>query len=162
MNKVVKATLFLLIKMGIIVLFVFLVLQFLITVRICRSNDMYPNIRDGDCVILQRTQNVTFDDVILYEVDGKEYFGRIVAVEGEEVRIENESGLWVAGSLVYNNLPYSTKVSDESVYPVTVPEGQFFVLGDLRDQAKDSRDFGCISPEQVIGKQLYLMRWRGF
>lgn len=162
MKKTKKAALFLCLKIAVIALVAAVILHFVIAVRICRSNDMYPNVRDGDCVILLRTKNVTFDDVILYNADGKEYFGRIVAVPGETVRIENETGLWIEDSLVYDRLPFRTSVKDETAYPVIVPEDAFFVLGDLRDQSKDSRDFGCIRKEQVIGKQLYLMRWRGF
>lgn len=162
MNKTLKAALFIGIKIAIIALVIGGIFTFVITVRICRSNEMYPNIRDGDCVILMRTKNVSFDDVILYSVDGQEYFGRIVAVPGETVRIENESGLWVQDSLVYSTLPYRTTVTDEKKYPIIIPEDSFFVLGDLRDQSRDSREFGCIRKEQVIGKELYLMRWRGF
>lgn len=162
MKKTKKAALFLGIKLAVFALVLVLILTLLIAVRICRSNDMYPNVRDGDCVIVLRTKNVTFDDVILYSVEGEEYFGRIVAVPGETVRIENETGLWVEDSLVYNALPFHTMVTDEDAYPVVVPEDAFFVLGDLRDQSRDSRQFGCIRREQVIGKQIYLMRWRGF
>jgi len=162
MKKVLLAAAFIIAKAVIIAAAVFIIFHFFIGVRICRSNDMYPNIRDGDCVFIKKTQNVTFDDVILYKAGGEEHYGRIVAVSGETVNIKNDSGLWVQDSLVYNFLPYPTTVQDESKYPVTVPEGEFFVLGDLRDQSKDSRDFGCVKKSQVIGKQFYLMRWRGF
>lgn len=141
---------------------VFLLLRFVVAVRICRSTDMYPTIKDGDLVVVQRTHDVTFDDVVLYVADGKEHLGRVVSVAGERVAIENDSGLWVEDSLVYNTLPYPTTVKDESVYPLTVGEGEVFVLGDLRNQCEDSRDFGPIAKNQVIGKQIYLMRWRGF
>lgn len=162
MDKVFKAALFVVVKVLIITGFLFIIFRCFVGVRICRSNDMYPNIRDGDCVFFYRTQDVTFDDVILYRADGEEHFGRIVAVPDETVSIKNDSGLWVEDSNVYNSLPYPTTVPDETKYPITVPENGFFVLGDLRDQSKDSRDFGCIKKNQVIGKQFYLMRWRGF
>lgn len=162
MGKVFKAALFLTLKTSAIIAAAFIIFRFFIGARICRTNDMYPNIRNGDCVFFYRTQEVTFDDVILYRAEGEEHFGRIVAVPDESVSIKNDSGLWVEDSNVYNSLPYPTTVQDETKYPVIVPEDEFFVLGDLRDQSKDSRVFGCIKKSQVIGKQFYLMRWRGF
>ena len=162
MGKVFKVALFVALKTSAIIAVTFIIFHFFIGVRICRVNDMYPNIRDGDCVFFYRTQDVTFDDVILYRAGGEEHFGRIVAVPGESVSIKNDTGLWVEDSNVYNSLPYPTTARDESEYPVTVPKDGLFVLGDLRDQSKDSRDFGCIKKSQVLGKQFYLMRWRGF
>jgi signal peptidase I len=136
--------------------------HFVIAIRICRSTDMYPNIRDGDFVLIQRTHDVTFDDVILYEHDGQEFFGRIVAVAGETVVINSENGLIVNDSIVDNTLPYPTRMADDEEKTVTVGDGEVFVLGDFRDGAYDSREFGCIRKQDAIGRQIYLMRWRGF
>lgn len=135
---------------------------FVVTVRICRSNDMYPNVRDGDLVLVQKTHDVTFDDVILYEHDGIEYFGRVVAVPGETVVINDEDGLVVNDNIVYGTLPYATAMPEGEQKRVVVGEGEVFVLGDYRDGARDSREFGCISQNDAIGRQIYLMRWRGF
>ena len=161
-KQTLKAIAFFSLKvLGIIAIFLVL-LMLVVTVRICHSNDMYPNLRDGDFVLLQRTHDVTFDDVILYEHEGEEYFGRIVAVPGETVVINDDQGLVVNDNIVYNSLAYPTGMPDNSEFSVTVGEGKVFVLGDFRDGAHDSREFGCISKQDAIGRQLYLMRWRGF
>ncbi|MFZ5989149.1 MAG: signal peptidase I [Bacillota bacterium] len=43
-------------------------------------------------------------------------------------------------------------ISDE---PVTVPEGQIFVMGDNRNRSLDSRQIGCIPIDHVIGKYIF-------
>lgn len=162
-RKTTRAFAFVMLKTLLILLVFVILLRFVIAVRICRSNDMYPNVRDGDLVVLQRTHDVTFDDVILYEHDGIEYIGRIVAVAGETVVISDENGLVVNDSIVYNPLPYETKMpEDGGQLELEVPDGQVFVLGDFRSDSRDSREFGCIDKDDAIGRQIYLMRWRGF
>lgn len=160
-NKTARALVSFAFKWGIVALAIAIALTRFLAVRICRSNDMYPNVRDGDFVLLKRFGTLLPDDVILYEHDGKEFYGRIVALAGEEVEI-TENGLYVDGSQTLNALPYETIPQEGQKYPLTVPDGCFFVLGDLRSEASDSRIFGCVSEEDVIGKQIYLMRWRNF
>ena len=56
-----------------------------------------------------------------------------------------------------------TEVTDELKkpnYARFVPEGCVFVLGDYRTQAEDSRDFGCISLEDVKAKVITILRRR--
>ena len=57
--------------------------------------------------------------------------------------------------------------------PVTVPQGQYFMMGDNRDNSRDSRWFGCVPRSQIVGRavavitsvdpsRLYRPRWRRF
>ena len=161
------------IKILIIGLIVFMTLHFFITIRICHNNDMYPNIKDGDLVIWYNTDNFIenlihkdqpnyiFDDVIIYLVNGEEHYGRIVATEGDSVEV-TEYGLFVNGSGIYNNLPYVTTPQADLNYPIVLGPNEFFIMSDLRDQIKDSRTYGIIKLEDIIGKEIYLCRRRSF
>lgn len=172
-KKTLKALLRLAIKLSIIATIVFILLHFFVTIRICHSNDMYPNIKDGDLVVYYNRNNFinnliykdtlhySFDDVVLYEYEGKEYIGRIVAFAGDTVEV-NEYGLLVNGSGIYNSLPYTTLPQADLDYPIKLGENEFFILGDLRDQVKDSRTYGVIRKDAIIGKEVFLIRRRSF
>lgn len=78
---------------------------------------------------------------------------RVIGVPGDVIEIKD--------GLVYRNgealvEDYITVLTGAKTmeYPLTVPEGQYFVLGDNRTVSYDSRDFGCIPAEKIEGKLL--------
>lgn len=163
MKKTKKAILHFLIKLGILGIIIFILLHFVISIDICYNNEMYPNIKDGDLVVFLKVGNISFDDIVLYkDKTGKKHYGRIVSIKGETVSITKEDGLIVNEGTVYNMLPYKTEPQEGVKYPILLKDNEFFILGDKRDQAKDSRTFGPINKSQIIGKEVFLMRRRSF
>lgn len=159
MNRQVKK---LLIQLSAVILVVFLMFQFLVTVRIWHQNDMYPAVRDGALTLFLRPGAIGSDAVVLYRTeDGKEHLGRVMALEGEEVDIREDAGISVDRSMIYERLPYQTPKGGLS-YPCTVPESACFVLNDYRGEITDSRKYGPIPKEDIIGVLIFTMQYRGF
>ncbi|HEV2766162.1 MAG TPA: signal peptidase I [Acidimicrobiales bacterium] len=80
----------------------------------------------------------------------EDYIKRVVAMAGERVE-GREGAVYVDGRrLIEPYLPPSTTTADFG--PVTVPPGQLFVMGDNRVNSSDSRVFGAIDDETVIGR----------
>ncbi|MBW3548450.1 MAG: signal peptidase I [Actinobacteria bacterium] len=82
----------------------------------------------------------------------EDYIKRVVAMAGE--RVEGRRGaVHIDGRrLVEPYLPPSTTTADFG--PVTVPPGQLFVMGDNRGNSSDSRVFGAIDDDTVIGRAM--------
>ncbi|MCE5189131.1 MAG: signal peptidase I [Eubacteriales bacterium] len=124
---------------------------------------MYPRLRDGDLAVyyrLERERNV--GDVVAYRTDGQLRYGRIVAMSGDTVDMDEDGQLLVNGSVQQEEIFFPTrKEGRAAALPVTLGEGEVFVLGDNREYAKDSRDFGPISNAQIKGKVISLLRSRG-
>lgn len=80
---------------------------------------------------------------------------RVIATQGDVVNIEG-GNLYVNSKLqVEDYIKGSTPSKNSIDYPIEVPEGKVFVLGDNRENSLDSRDFGLIDNEQIKGKVVY-------
>ena len=108
------------------------------------SSSVYKNPKQGDVVVISKD---------VYK-DGEPLVKRVIATEGQTVRIE--------GGYVYVDdvrlEGEETNPLYEVDFPITVPEGHVFVLGDNRDNSKDSRssEIGMIDEREILGKVLVI------
>ncbi|KAB8137910.1 signal peptidase I [Gracilibacillus oryzae] len=164
-NKFVAELLSWLKALLIAVVIVLLCRHFLITPSIVKGESMMPNLEDGDRIILSKISQIDRFDEIAFEAPdtADNYVKRVIGFPGETVEMKNDQ-LIIDGKVYeeeYLN-DYKSKISAEenltpdfTLYQLTgeevVPEGMLFVLGDNRRVSKDSRSFGFITQESVIG-----------
>ena len=149
-------------KLFIIAVIVFMLLNYVFGISRSQSINMQPALQEGDLLIYFRMVNdYVADDIVIINYQGNRMPERVVAVAGDTVEIEDD-GLIVNGNLVQESEVYTETCQFEQgiTLPVTVPQGQVFVLGDNRPQATDSRIFGCIDTGDVEGKVVGLFRRR--
>lgn len=88
---------------------------------------------------------------------------RVIGLPGETIEI-NDNTVFINGiPLAEPYLPEIARTS--SMRPVTIPEDEFFVMGDNRARSLDSRSFGTVSREEIVGKAFVIIwptsRWGG-
>ena len=130
-----------------------------------RANaDMQPAVCAGDLMLYYRLdKNLKSDDVVVFQKEGIQYTGRIVAVPGDVVEITDESELMVnKNTVMEDNIFYTTPAYDSEVeYPLALKEDQYFILCDNREGAKDSRSFGVVDTSEIKGKVITIVRRSG-
>ena len=112
---------------------------------------LYHDYKYGDIVILRK--NGVFDDDPIVK--------RVIAVEGQTVDIDFAEGIvYVDGeALEEDYIREPTYTAEGTDFPLTVPEGSVFVMGDNRNGSSDSRDYrlGTVDTRYVIGKAAFLI-----
>ena len=164
MSAILKDLLFLLVKIGVIFLAVVVIFTFLFGIIRYDEPSMVPAIKDGDLVIFYRYTDSGYAarDAIVLEHNGKMQVRRVVATAGDNVDI-TEDGLLINGSLQQELEIYqrTERYEEGREFPLTVPEGQVFVLGDSRTNATDSRIYGPVRIDDTFGKVMTVIRRRG-
>ena len=126
--------------------------------------DMQPAVCAGDLMLYYRLdKNLKSDDVVVFQKEGIQYTGRIVAVPGDVVEITDESELMVnKNTVMEDNIFYTTPAYDSEVeYPLALKEDQYFILCDNREGAKDSRSFGVVDTSEIKEKVITIVRRSG-
>ena len=128
------------------------------------DSSMEPKFQNGDLVLFYRLdRDYGSRDVAVFAHEGIMIAGRVVALEGDTVNIDSQ-GLIVNGAYQQEQgiTDETTQVADGVTFPLTVPDGAVFVLGDNREEATDSRIVGCIPKDETFGTVIGLFRRRDF
>lgn len=115
------------------------------------SNNLYPNPKHGDIIVASK------DDF----KDGEPIIKRVIATEGQTVDIDFAAGIvYVDGIALQEDYTLTpTNLAEGIAFPITVDEGCLFVMGDNRNESKDSRnpEIGLVDKREVLGKAIFLM-----
>lgn len=157
----------LLLRVGILILVIWALFFQIVGLTHMPGEDMYPRVDAGDMVMFYRLdKNVSAQDVIVLEKatpdsGGKAemFVSRVVAVAGDTVEV-TDGGVIINGNHMVENNIYSTTTAYEGYtqYPLTLGEGQCFVLADSRDGGTDSRYFGPVDKSEIKGTVITVLR----
>lgn len=109
----------------------------------------------GDVVVIGKTSN--FSESLVK---------RVIAVGGDKVYINFSTGKVYVNEIelveYYVNSP--TERQYDIAFPITVPEGSVFLLGDNRNDSLDSRSslIGCVDERSVVGRVLFRLSFTGW
>ena len=139
------------------------------------SGSMLNTLLIGDCVLVNKFVygvKVPFTDdylvnvgepergdVVVFEFPldpSQDYIKRIVGVPGDVITVRDKQ-LYVNGQkpdepYVIHTRPAGVMADEDNFGPFTVPAGEYFMMGDNRDDSYDSRKWGTVKRNALVGK----------
>ncbi len=130
------------------------------------GNSMFPTMHNGDYLITEKIsyrlgQPQRGQIVVLKNPrdESQDFIKRVIALPGDTIKIEKEA-VYINGDLLSEPyLPSSTPTQSGAFLTEgsTIKAGpnQYFVLGDNRNHSSDSREWGSITKEEIVGKAFF-------
>ncbi len=154
---------------------VVLIFTFVARPAVVVGDSMVNTLIDGETLIISPlADEYEYMDIVVFQIPqniGKQHgdaiVKRVIATEGQWVDVNlNTWQVYVADSKeelafaepldeTYVNYKPNRTLSASVTFPLEVPEGCLFVMGDNRAESYDSRAFGCIEEEYVMGKVMF-------
>ncbi|RFU67567.1 signal peptidase I [Bacillus sp. V59.32b] len=131
------------------------------------GKSMQPTLQDGNKLVVNKIgyqiQDIRLFDIIVFHANDREdYVKRVIGLPGDTIIYEDDS-LYVSGVNYqepylkpFKPFPGQNLTGDFTLGELTnsqkVPDGKLFVMGDNRFGSMDSRHFGFISIDEIVGK----------
>lgn len=131
-----------------------------------KGNSMLPNFHDGEYILTDkisyRINKPQRGDVVVFKAPRNEevdYIKRIIGLPEDEISIENNA-VYLNGVLLEEKYLPSDFATFAGTFlnegtKVNIPVDNYFVLGDNRNHSSDSREWGFVSKNEIIGKTFF-------
>jgi signal peptidase I len=125
------------------------------------GQSMKPNLHPGQRLIIEkvsyRLHGPRRGDIVVIRLEGYDVplIKRIVGLPGETIEVRDNRA-YIDGSLLTED--YLRGIDQRNYGPVVVPPRHVFVMGDNRNVSNDSRAFGSVRFDQIVGRA-WLSYW---
>lgn len=145
-------------------IFVFILRGFIFIPMSVEGNSMEKTLHPNDHIVYEKFSSIRRFDIIIFQTtDGLTYVKRVIGLPGDHIQYKDDE-LYINGEKTEEDFLGQAKIKRDSNQYTTnfdteellgkkeISEDHFFVLGDNRRISKDSRSFGEVSSDQILGK----------
>ncbi len=157
-SPLLKRTLKIVLIVIIIVSFLMNLFTFILPVVKYYGNSMSPTLHDRQVLIVNKMAEIQSGDIIAFYYNNKVIVRRVVATGNHQVLID------IFGTVSVNGTPLNEPYIENKTlgqcnlsFPYNVPPKSYFVLGDNREIAMDSRlsEIGVVTEDRLVGKVVF-------
>ncbi len=117
---------------------------------VVEGESMLPNIQNNQEVKVDKYKKISRYDIVVIDVGNHEIIKRVIGLPGDTLKFTKDDKLYINDEEIA--YPFEiigkTRIIDEEI---TLDYQFYYVLGDNRDNAYDSRTFGKVSKSQIVG-----------
>jgi signal peptidase I len=124
------------------------------------GSSMVPSLVHNNYVLVNRLAyrfgDIERGDVVVFKFprnQEEDYIKRVIGLPGETIEIAN-GRVYIDGQPLEE--PYIQAPMLQDYPPVTVPQGMVYVMGDNRNDSSDSRRWGALAEDEIIGKAIFV------
>lgn len=132
----------------VIIIAVLLIRTFIMTPVNVDGDSMNNTLYNGDIMILKKLdKNYERNEIVVFKRNNDRLIKRVIALPGEKVKC-------VSGIIYVDNVEYEDKFANGKTgdfEEVKLDSNEYFVLGDNRGNSLDSRFFGPVREDQILG-----------
>ena len=161
--NIVKELLSLIIYIGVVIILCYCIIEYVGQRTTVNGRSMENTLQDGDNLWIDKftyhfKSPERFDVIVFPYEDDVYYIKRVIGLPGETVQILKDGAIVIDGKVLVES--YGKEVimdSGTATEPLTLGEDEYFVMGDNRNDSRDSRwaDVGNINKSDIIGKAVF-------
>ena len=122
------------------------------------GDGMEPKLKNGQTLILRRTENVKEGDIVAFYYNNQLLVRRVICEGGKQITVNNDGSVEINNELLEEPYVEIPSIGQCNItFPHTVAPNHYFVMGDHRSISMDSRlkEIGEISEDRLLGKVLF-------
>jgi signal peptidase I len=159
-KNMVKEVISWVVYIAVVLVLTYLIIHFVGQRTVVDGRSMNATLNDGDNLIVEKLSYRFGDperfDIIVFPYDDSSYYiKRIIGLPGETVQIDEDGTIYINGEVLEEDYGLET-ISDpgRAIEPITLGDDEYFVLGDNRNNSKDSRNplVGNIKRDKIVGR----------
>lgn len=146
-------------KYIVVIVVVLLLFIFVVGLQQVIGPSMSPNINEGDIIIVNkliyRLKDIERNDIVILSQDEKYMVKRIIGLPGDKIEYK-DNYLYVNGKKYKEKFLLDNVITEDFSLKELgydkIPKDMYLVLGDNRTNSQDSRDYGLIKKDKIIGR----------